>query len=219
MKKGIVIILGCLFLLGCSSETEKGETKTVSTLPYFNEPDFTPIWVGDDVSILDTLHTVLDFSLVNQNGELINQDDFKGKVYVANFFFTSCPGICPKLAKHFEKLQDEFKDNDDFLLLSHSVMPSVDSVKVLKDYAERNHVNDSKWHLVTGPENDIKKLARFSYFSDEHFKETGDDSGFVHTENFVLIDKEGHIRGVYSGTLEFDVNRLIKHIKILQNQD
>jgi protein SCO1/2 len=218
MKKGVIAILSCLILLSCSSEVEQTEFKTVSTLPYFHKPDFTPTWIGDTISILDTLHTVLDFLLTNQNGELIDQGVFKGKIYVANFFFTSCPGICPKLTNHFEKLQDEFKDNDDFLLLSHSVMPSVDSVEVLKEYAERNHVNDSKWHLVTGPENDIKKLARFSYFSDEHFKETGDDSGFVHTENFVLIDKQGHIRGVYSGTLEFDVNRLIKHIKILQNE-
>jgi len=219
MRKGILAIWSGLFLLACVNEGENIEYSTVSTLSYFNEPDFTPIWIDDDISILDTLHTVLDFSLLNQNGELINQDVFKGKIYVANFFFTSCPGICPKLTNHFEKLQEQFKNNDDFLLLSHSVMPSVDSVSVLKDYAERNHVNDSKWHLVTGLEGDIKKLARFSYFSDQHFKETGDESGFVHTENFVLIDKKGHIRGVYSGTIEFDVNRLIKHIKILQNQN
>lgn len=217
MRKGILVILSCLMLLGCTNGTKPIEK--VLTLPYFNEPDFTPIWIENGLPEIDTLHTVLDFTLLNQNGQLINKEVFNGKIYVASFFFTSCPGICPKLTSHFNTLQEEFKGNDDFLLLSHSVMPSVDSVQVLKDYAERNHVDDSKWHLVTGPENEIKTLARFSYFSDEHYKETGDESGFVHTENFVLIDKQGHIRGVYSGTLEFDVNRLIKHIKILQNQD
>ena len=221
MMKGILVLLGSLFLVTCSDEKsiESEEVETVSTLPYFNDSDFTPIWLDNDLVNIDTLHTVLDFSLTNQNGELINQDLFKGKIYVANFFFTSCPGICPKLTNHFKKLQDEFVDDENFLLLSHSVMPSTDSVEVLEKYAENNEVNPSKWHLVTGPESEIKKLARFSYFSDDQFKKSGDENGFVHTENFVLIDKKGHIRGVYSGTLEFDVNRMIKHIKILQQEE
>ena len=219
MKKGFIFLFSCLFLLACSDEKGDIVAKTVKTLPYFSDPDFTPIWIQNNIPNSDTLHSVLDFSLKDQTGTLITQDLFKGKIYVANFFFTSCPGICPKLTNHFGKLQEEFKSDPDFLLLSHSVMPSVDSVNVLRNYANRNNVDDSKWHLVTGPVNEIKKLARFSYFSDDQFKKTGDDSGFVHTENFVLVDKKGHIRGVYSGTLEFDVNRLIKHIKILQNQD
>ena len=169
MRTRLVLVLGSLFLLACSCETTTviDRVEAVTTLPYFNDPDFTPIWIDNNGPSIDTLHKVLDFSLTNQNGELINQDLFKGKIYVANFFFTACPGICPKLTNNFNKLQEEFKDDDSFLLLSHSVMPSTDSVKVLKKYAKQYNVDDSKWHLVTGSENDIKKLARFSYFSDD----------------------------------------------------
>lgn len=211
-----------LTFISCSysvSEEIVIEQTDVEELPFFNEQDFTPEWISKNEPKYDSIHTVSEFSLTNQNGQTVNNSTFEGKIYVADFFFTVCPGICPKLTSHMGKIQEEFKNDNEVLLLSHSVMPTTDSVSVLKKYAEKNNVISSKWHLVTGTEKEIYDLARFSYFADENFKTSQDEEAFVHTENFLLIDKHGRIRGVYNGTLEFDVNRLIKHIKILQQEE
>ena len=215
MKQVYLIILLLIFC-ACKNEQNnsidsKDISNAVSQLPYFDTPDFTPRWEKGS-------HKIPEFSFINQNGNTINNETYKGKIYVADFFFTTCPGICPKLAKNMNILQEEYKNNDSILLLSHTVMPWVDSVDRLKAYAEINTVDSNKWNLVTGDKDALYSIARHGYFADEDFKETQDDSDFIHTENFILVDKEGYIRGVYNGTIELDIQRLIRHIEILENE-
>lgn len=184
-------------------------TTEKTKLPYFNAADFTPDW--------DTkVHRIPSFSFLNQNGDTITNATYAGKNYVANFFFTICPGICPKLTANMGLLQEAYKNEPELLLLSHSVMPWNDSIPVLKEYALENGVDGSKWNLVTGPEEAIYDIARNGYFADEDFTKTQDPNNFIHTENFILVDKEGYIRGVYNGTLELDLERLNRHIEILK---
>lgn len=160
-------------------------------------------------------HTISDFKLVNQNGDSITQQDYEDKIYVADFFFTTCLTICPIMTKNMAGLQENILDMDDVLLLSHSVTPKIDSVPRLKEYAIEKGVIDSKWNLVTGDKKQIYDLARKSYLA---VKTDGDGGPFdmVHTENFILIDKEKRIRGYYDGTNEEDVEKLLKDIRILK---
>ena len=152
--------------------------------------------------------------MTNQNGEEITQANYKDKIYVADFFFTTCQDICPIMTKNMNQLQEELKNEDEILLLSHSVMPEVDTVEQLKEYAIENNVNDSKWNLVTGDKKQIYELASKSYLAveDSNFNEFD----MIHTENFMLIDKEKQIRGFYDGTNSEDINRLLKDIEILK---
>lgn len=203
--------ISVLVLVVFFSCKEEKKDKSVTTLPYFNSADFTPHWQTPK-------HKIPPFSFVNQNGESVNNETFKNKIYIADFFFTSCPGICPKLTKNMGVIQDIYKNDDDIKLLSHTVMPWKDSVPLLKEYAVRNNVNDNKWHLVTGDKDALYQIARTGYFADEDFTKTQDESNFIHTENFILVDKQGYIRGVYNGTLEVDVERLKRHIKILKQE-
>lgn len=213
----IIYFLMLLFFSLTACKTEKKINKEV-TLPFFNSAEFTPEWISEDSSKYDKIHTIPDFNLVNQDGKGISRNLYKGKVYVADFFFVSCPGICPILEKNMSKLQEKFKDDKDVLLLSHTVMPVKDSVPVLKKYALDNDINSDKWNLVTGDKEQIYNLARKAYFADEDFAKTQDENAFIHTENFVLIDKKGRIRGVYNGTLGLDTERLIRHIEILKKE-
>ena len=187
-------------------------SQTVNVLPYFNTADFTPEWNKGT-------HKIPAFSFTNQNGVTVTNNTFKGKIYIADFFFTSCPGICPKLTKNMGDLQTFYKDDKDIMLLSHTVMPWKDSVSVLKDYALKHGVKSKKWHLVTGSKAAIYTIARMGYFADEDFVKTQDADNFIHTENFILVDKQGYIRGVYNGTLPVDVARLKRHIKILKAEE
>ena len=156
------------------------------------------------------------FSLVNQNGKAITQDDYKDKIYVTDFFFTRCPGICLAMTNNMVKLQDEFINDDEVMLLSLSVTPVIDSIPVLRQYATDKGVIDSKWNITTGDKKHIYELARKSYFA---FVDKGDGGlqDFIHTPNFVLIDKKKQIRGIYDGTEEEEIQRMVKDIKILQN--
>lgn len=198
-------------LIFFSSCKEEKEANSVSSLPYFNSADFTPEW--------DTAkHKIPEFSFTNQNGILVTNKTYEGKMYISDFFFTSCPGICPKLTKNMASIQEAYKNDNDIMLLSHTVMPWRDSVPLLKDYAIKNNVLDNKWNLVTGDKDEIYQIARTGYFADEDFTKTQDESNFIHTENFVLVDKQGYIRGVYNGTLEIDIERLKRHIKILKRE-
>lgn len=160
-------------------------------------------------------HTIADFKLVNQNGDSITQQDYEDKIYVADFFFTTCLTICPIMTKNMAGLQENILDMDDVLLLSHSVTPKIDSVPRLKEYAIEKGVIDSKWNLVTGDKKQIYDLARKSYLA---VKTDGDGGPFdmIHTENFILIDKEKRIRGYYDGTNKEDVEKLLKDIRILK---
>jgi protein SCO1/2 len=160
-------------------------------------------------------HTIADFSLTNQNGKTITQRDYKDKIYIADFFFTTCPTICPVMTKNMAGIQEQIIDDDDVLLLSHSVTPVIDSVAQLKKYAVEKGVNDAKWNLVTGDKKQIYKLARKSYLA---VKNDGDGGPFdmIHTENFILVDKQRRIRGFYDGTKTGDIEKLLKDLDILK---
>lgn len=162
-------------------------------------------------------HTIADFSLINQNGETITQDYYADKIYVADFFFTTCPTICPIMTKNMVEIQAKFKTDDDVLLLSHSVTPVIDSVSQLKKYALEKGVIDKKWNLVTGDKKQIYELARKSYLAVKT-DGNGDEYDMIHTENFMLIDKKRQIRGFYDGTNTEDINRLIQDITILKKE-
>ncbi len=159
-------------------------------------------------------HRIADFSLINQNGRTITQKDFKEKIYVADFFFTSCPTICITMKDNLLKVQEKIKKNPNVMILSHSVTPKIDSVAKLKEYALENGIIDQKWHLVTGEKKAIYELARKSYLA---VKDYGDGGPFdmIHTENFILIDPNRRIRGFYDGTDFGEIERLLEELEIL----
>ena len=186
------------------------------SLPIYSPSMVSEELVEEDIRYVKKYHSISNFSLTNQNGELINQEFYQNKIYIADFFFTTCPDICPKMTENMGYLQNELKNQTDVLLVSFSVTPNIDSVSVLRAYADLKGVDDSKWNLFTGSKKDIYELARKSFLV---AKNDGDGGKYdmIHTENFVLIDKENRIRGFYDGTNEVEMNKLLKDVKILQN--
>jgi protein SCO1 len=198
-----------VFLFSCDQFSEK-------QLPIYNPSDFNPELVDKSLQSTTENHTVSDFRLINQNGKQISQEDYQDKIYVADFFFTRCPSICPIMTDNLVKIQEEFLNNDDIMLLSLSVTPKMDSIPVLREYADKKGVIDSKWNITTGNKKHIYELARKSYFA---VVEQGDGGlqDFIHTPNFILVDKKRQIRGIYDGTNDDEILRLISDINILIN--
>lgn len=163
-------------------------------------------------------HYIADFSLTNQNGITITQDDYTDKIYVADFFFTTCGTICPVMTSNMKKVQQAILLDNDIKLLSHTVMPEIDTVAQLKRYAVEKGVLNNKWNLVTGSKKEIYNLARKSYLVAKYDPTKEDGYGLVHTENFVLVDKQKRIRGMYDGTDDEDINRLLEDIVILKEE-
>ena len=188
--------------------------KPTKSLPIYNPSDVNPELVDTTVQYISKYHTISDFSFTNQNGKSITQKDYEGKIYVADFFFTSCKSICPKMTTNLVEVQKAFLDNSKVKLLSFSVMPDVDSVSVLKEYAKINSVIDSKWNLVTGDKKAIYAMARKSYLAVKQGKPE-ELYDMVHTENFVLVDSKRRIRGFYDGTKKEEIQRLIEDINWL----
>ena len=188
--------------------------KPAKSLPIYNPSDVNPELVDTTVQYISKYHTISDFSFTNQNGKSITQKDYEGKIYVADFFFTSCKSICPKMTTNLVEVQKAFLDNPKVKLLSFSVMPYIDSVSVLKEYAKINSVIDSKWNLVTGDKKAIYAMARKSYLAVKQGKPE-ELYDMVHTENFVLVDSKRRIRGFYDGTKKEEIQRLIEDINWL----
>ncbi|MEM9546120.1 MAG: SCO family protein [Bacteroidota bacterium] len=209
-----------IFLITVFSCNEKksGKSSRVEVLPFYNEATFTPRWLDPNDSALDTFHKIAPYKLINQEGKWVTEKTFEGKIYIADFFFTICPGICPKMTANMGILQDEFENDDNILLLSHSVTPKIDSVPVLKEYAESSGILSHKWHLVTGPQEEIYRLGRLDYFVEEDLGMEKDLDEFLHTENFVLVDRNRHIRGIYNGLNKNSINQLIADIKTLKKE-
>lgn len=186
-------------------------------LPIYNPADVNPKLVDESMIHIRRNHKVANFKLINQNGDTITQEDYKDKIYVADFFFTRCQTICPIMTNNIGKLQEVFKNDDDIKFLSLSVTPEMDSIPILREYANRKGVIDAKWNITTGDKKHIYELARKSYFAvlDEG---DGGVQDFIHTENFILVDKKKQIRGFYDGTDSKDMQRLIADIKILKNE-
>jgi protein SCO1/2 len=188
----------------------------IEVLPIYQPSQVSAALVTQDIRHQKKYHTISDFSLTNQEGQTITQDTYDGKIYVTDFFFTTCQTICPVMTSNMLELQDKLQDNPKVLLLSHTVMPEIDSVSQLKKYATQKKVNPTKWNLVTGSKQEIYNLARKQYLV---AKENPDDRlGLVHTENFVLIDTQKRIRGFYDGTLAQEMDRVIHDISVLQNE-
>jgi protein SCO1/2 len=191
--------------------------KPQKTLPIYNPADVNPELVDSTVQYKSKYHTIADFSFVNQNGDKITQKNYEGKIYVADFFFTTCGSICPKMTTNLEEVQKAVLNNPKVMLLSHTVFPEVDSIPVLKEYAIKHHVVDSKWNLVTGDKKDIYTMARKSYLA---VKLGRPDQLYdmVHTENFVLVDQKRRVRGFYDGTNKEEMKRLLEDIDFLSKE-
>ncbi|HJY11989.1 MAG TPA: SCO family protein, partial [Flavobacterium sp.] len=187
------------------------------TLPIYNPSDVNPELVDSTIQYKSKYHTIADFSFVNQNGDTITQKNYEGKIYVADFFFTTCGSICPKMSTNLSEVQKAVLNNPKVLLLSHTVFPEVDSVSVLKAYAVKYGVVDSKWNLVTGDKKEIYKMARKSYLA---VKLGRPDQLYdmVHTENFVLVDQKRRVRGFYDGTNKEEIKRLLEDIDFLSQE-
>jgi len=213
MNKIYVFIL--LTVFSCKQDASKKNVQQDYQLPYYDNANFTPHWFeSDDLKLLD-FHKVAPFSFINQNGDTITNKSFEDKVYVTDFFFTTCPGICPKMTRSFLDLQERFKSNDNVMLLSHSVTPTRDSVPVLKVFAEEYMINDSKWHLVTGDQQEIYDMGRHSYFVEESLGLEKEEDEFLHTENFILVDRQKFIRGIYNGLSKASIKKLEEDIERL----
>ncbi|WP_281636693.1 SCO family protein [Flavobacterium marginilacus] len=185
--------------------------KPNKTLPIYNPADVNPELVDSTVQYVSKYHTIADFSFTNQNGKTITQKDYEGKVYVADFFFTTCGSICPKMTTNLVDVQKAIKNNPKVKLLSLSVFPETDTVPALKEYAKKYGVIDAKWNLVTGDKKEIYTMARKSYLA---VKMGRPDQLYdmVHTENFVLVDQKKRVRGFYDGTKKEEIQRLIEDI-------
>jgi len=183
-------------------------------LRVYNPADINPKLVDESIQGVKIKHRVGNFKLIDQDNNIITEDFFKNKIYITDFFFVTCPTICPKMATQMQRVYEEFKENKAVFFLSHTVMPVEDSVPVLKEYARKLGVNTDKWKFVTGDKQQIYNLARKTYFAAITEGDGGIDD-FIHTENFVLVDKEKRLRGFYDGTSEEDTDRLIKDIYTL----
>ena len=191
--------------------------KPTETLPIYQPDEVNEKLVDTSIIHVSKYHKISDFKLINQNGEEITQEFYKNKIYVADFFFTTCQDICPIMTKNMYRLQEELKEDNDILFLSHTVIPEIDTVQQLKKYAVDNKIDESKWNLVTGDKKQIYELARKSYLAVED-AEFG-EYDMIHTENFMLIDKKRQIRGFYDGTDDLEIDRLISDIEILKKID
>jgi protein SCO1/2 len=186
------------------------------TLKVYQPADVSAELVDTTLQYVKKYHVISDFSLTNQNGKKITQEDYNDKIYVADFFFTTCQTICPIMTDNMVKIQEKLKNDNEILLLSHTVTPEIDSVAQLKKYALEKGVNDSKWNLVTGDKKVIYNLARKSYLVAKDVPYS--DNDLVHTENFVLVDKKKRIRGFYDGTDSESIEKLLEDIKILKKE-
>lgn len=203
--RGVLAVSICVALFGCEPAPK---------LPYYASSDFTPLWKRAE----GARHRIRPFSLVDQDAKTVTEKTFAGKIYVANFFFVSCPGICPRMSGNLKTLQKTFANEPDVLFLSHSVTPEIDSVPALRRYAADHGAVSGKWFLVTGSREAIYGLARRSYFADAS-KDVPENTGdFLHTEKMFLVDGEGHLRGVYNGVLPAEMERIKEDIRLLKRE-
>jgi len=218
LKKYRIFLIAMFLVSAVSIAAFYTALKPKKTLKIYSPADVNPEMVDSTLQDIRKVHTIADFAFVNQNGKTITQKDYEGKIYVADFFFTTCKSICPIMTSNMVDVQKAIANNPKVMILSHTVMPDVDSVPVLKKYALEKGVNDAKWNLVTGDKKDIYAIARKSYLAVKLGKPE-ELYDMVHTENFVLVDAKRRVRGFYDGTNKEDVKRLIDDIKWLSSQE
>lgn len=214
LKKYRYIILFFVVFTAVTLPLFYNALKPQKTLKIYNPSDVNPELVDTTIQHISKYHKIADFSFVNQNGDTITEKDYADKIYVADFFFTTCGTICPMMTKNMRYLQDATQGNPHVKFLSHTVTPDIDSIPVLKAYAIEQGVDDSRWNLVTGKKEDIYYIARKSYLA----VKTGSPEelyDMVHTENFVLVDEKRQVRGFYDGTKPEEMERLLQDILFL----
>ena len=204
----IILVIALAFLMtGCSKNDNR-------KLPILGRKTVETRIVNGE-TITDTInHTIRNFAFYDQDSVLISNKTFNDKIYVADFFFTTCPTICPLMKAQLLRVYDNFKKEDDLLILSHTIDPEHDNVRVLKDFASRLDVSSKKWHFVTGERDKIYEIAQSSYMVTA-MEDNDEPGGYIHSGAFILVDKSRHIRGLYDGTNAQDVDRMIKDIKLL----
>ncbi|MFM7022122.1 MAG: SCO family protein [Flavobacteriales bacterium] len=209
-----ILIIGALFAIAVAIGYPIVNRKT---LPIYNPADINPRLVSDSMRHINSGHNIPSFQLINQNGDTVTDKDFNGKIYVSDFFFTTCTNICPIMTGQLKRVYDEYKGDKDVMFLSHTSMPEVDTPAVLKKYSLRFGAELPQWQFVTGNKKEIYQLARNSYLAVQT-KGNGDVNDFIHTENLVLIDTKKRIRGFYDGTSTDEVNQLIEDIEVLKEE-
>lgn len=210
MQKLLILIIAATIVAACNKKQE-------AKLPIYGEREVA-ITEKDGQKVVDTLyHTIAPFQFINQDSAIITEAAVANKIYVADFFFTSCRTICPKMKTQMLRVYDSIQAMDDVIILSHTIDPEYDTVGLLRDFAERLGVTSAKWHFLTGNKDNIYELAQTSYFATAMEDKTEPD-GFIHSGAFVLVDKDRRIRGTYDGTQEEAVNRLIQDIKRLRSE-
>jgi protein SCO1/2 len=211
IKIGGIFLASFLFLFFLYYQFGGNQDREIIVLPNYG-----PIQIsakGDTLA-----HQVSSFSFVNQFGQTVNEKNFDGCIYVADFFFTTCQSICPKMSNSLLRVQKAFSNNPRIKILSHTVMPEEDNSEVLRVYANQFKARPGKWEFVTGSKKELYRMARDQYFVVED-KGNGDENDFIHTQMFVLVDRHKNIRGYYEGTDSLDVNRLIKEIKMVEREN
>ena len=215
MYRIVFLLLSSLLFFSCAQRKEKA-----IALPYYNEPDFTPLFIKSKQDITDSVtHKISNFSFFNQDSTLVTQQIIENKIHVANFIFTTCGSICPVMTNNMKMVNDTLANDPNIVFLSYSVTPWIDRPHILKKYMARNEISNPNWQFLTGNKSDIYKLARQSYFAEEDIGFSKDSTEFLHTEHFILVDKTKRIRGIYNGTLTLEMQQLVSDIKILQNEE
>ncbi len=210
----VFLLFGNFCFFSCTTK-EKELTK----LPYYNDPSFTPIFVKNKEEVSKKItHTISNFSFLNQDSIYISQNTVDNKIHVANFIFTSCGSICPTMTKNMKFLSDSLQNDPNVVFLSYSVTPWIDKPNVLKRFTDHYNIQNPNWHFLTGNTSDIYRLARTSYFAEEDIGYSKDSTEFLHTEHFILVDKQKKIRGIYNGTLLLEMHQLFADITSLKEE-
>lgn len=199
-------VLLSILLISCS-QTE--------SLPFYNSPNFKPLFLSAQDAQKEVPHTIASFAFKNQMDQIVGTKDVQGKVHIANFMFTQCGSICPIMTNNLKRLEEQFMEQKDVVMLSYSVTPWIDSVPKLKSYTQDYEITKREWHFLTGKTSEIYTLARKSYFAEEDLGFNKDSTDFLHTEHVLLIDQALKIRGVYNGTLPLEITQLAKDIELL----
>lgn len=216
MKNKLAIIIpAALLVVGIGIAYQM--IKAGRSLPIYSPAMLNPELVDESKQGVSKNHKISDFSLIDQYGKPFSQEDLEGKYYVADFFFTTCPTICPDMSSQLVRVQEATKNNKEFRIVSHSVTPTIDSAQVLFEYGKRYEADFDRWTFLTGDKKQIYELARKSYFAATTEGDGGPDD-FIHTENFILVDKEKRIRGFYDGTDPESVDQLITDLEILAQE-
>ncbi len=204
------LLLSTLFLTACNTD----QNSAISKLPFLGEVNYVEKTVDGNIIIDTVFHQVRDFRFVNQDSALITPQTFANKIYVTDFFFTSCPTICPVMKKQMLRVYEAFEDNDQVAFLSHTIDPEYDTIPLLYEYAHRLGVKSDKWHFVTGEKDSIYQTALKSYMvtADQDEQAPG---GFIHSGAFILVDKDRHVRGIYDGTKPDEVDKMMDDMQRL----